>query len=110
VGSPLEALLAVINAAAGWVAEGLGPPEKIDALVTVDPASPLGPLALADRLGVDLCVEAMERLHGATGSSGHRPCALLRHMVRAGLLGCKAGRGFYDYPASRLPDGLGQTA
>ena len=109
-GRPLEALLAVINAAAGWVAEGLGPPERIDALVRVEPAPPLGPLALADQLGIDVCVEAMERLHAATGSPGHRPCPLLRHMVRAGLVGCRAGRGFYDYAGCEALERLGQTA
>lgn len=107
---PLEATLAVINAAARWVAEGMGSPETIDALVRVDLARPLGPLALADQLGLDLCVEAMERLHGAGGRAVYRPCTLLRDMVRAGLLGCKVGKGFYDYPASQSLDGVGQIA
>ena len=60
---------------------------------------PMGPLALADLIGLDTCLSIMEVLHQGFGDSKYRPCPLLRKLVRAGHLGKKSGRGFYDYPA-----------
>jgi len=60
----------------------------------------MGPLALADLIGIDVCLDIMEVLHRGFSDSKYRPCPLLRQMVAAGRLGRKTGRGFYEYPAA----------
>jgi 3-hydroxybutyryl-CoA dehydrogenase len=77
--------------------QGLATPEDIDQGMVKGCAHPMGPLALADLIGIDVCLDIMEVLHQGFGDSKYRPCPLLKSMVAAGRLGRKAGRGFYDY-------------
>lgn len=101
----LRALLPILNAAVECVAQGLASPEEVDGLVQVSAARPLGPLRLADRIGLDRCVEALHALHRATGRPEHRPSPLLVAMVGEGLVGCRAGAGFFDYPLWETEEG-----
>jgi 3-hydroxybutyryl-CoA dehydrogenase len=78
--------------------EGVATREAIDTVMKLGANHPLGPLALADMVGLDVCLSIMEVLHEGLGDSKYRPCPLLRKMVRAGYLGRKSGRGFYEYP------------
>ena len=90
-------LMPMINEAAFCVMEGVAEPEAIDTVMKLGMNHPMGPLALADLIGLDTCLAIMEVLHTGLGDDKYRPCPLLRKMVRAGHLGRKAGRGFYSY-------------
>jgi 3-hydroxybutyryl-CoA dehydrogenase len=90
-------LMPFINEAAYALMEGIAEPEAIDAIARLGFAHPMGPLALADLIGLDTCVAIMEVLQQGLGSSKYAPCPLLRQYVQAGRLGRKSGRGFYAY-------------
>src|ERR671925_1857126 len=90
-------LMPFINEAAYALQEGVAEPEAIDTIAKLGFAHPMGPLALADLIGLDTCVAIMEVLHAGLGREKYAPCPLLRQYVQAGRLGRKSGRGFYDY-------------
>jgi len=90
-------LIPFINEACFALQEGLGTPEDIDTGAQLGLNHPLGPLALADLIGLDTCLAIAEVLHGELGDDKYRPAALLRNYVAAGWLGRKSGRGFYVY-------------
>jgi 3-hydroxybutyryl-CoA dehydrogenase len=90
-------LMPMINEAIFCVMEGVGSPEAVDSVMKLGMNHPMGPLALADLIGLDVCLDIMEVLHAGLGDSKYRPCPLLRKMVDAGQLGRKSGRGFYVY-------------
>jgi 3-hydroxybutyryl-CoA dehydrogenase len=90
-------LMPFINEAAYAVLEGVAEIEAIDTIAKLGFAHPMGPLALADLIGLDTCVAIMEVLHEGLGDPKYAPCPLLRQYVQAGRLGRKAGRGFYSY-------------
>ncbi len=90
-------LMPMINEAVFAVMEGVGTPEAIDTVMKLGMNHPMGPLALADLIGLDVCLAIMDVLHGGFGDSKYRPCPLLRRMVAAGHLGRKSGQGFYTY-------------
>jgi 3-hydroxybutyryl-CoA dehydrogenase len=91
-------LMPMINEACYALMEGVASKEAIDTVMKLGMAHPMGPLALADLIGLDVCLSIMEVLHQGLGDSKYRPCPLLRKMVRAGYLGRKSGRGFFEYP------------
>jgi 3-hydroxybutyryl-CoA dehydrogenase len=90
-------LLPMINEAVYCLMEGVGDRESIDTVMRLGMRHPLGPLQLADLIGLDTCLAIMEVLHEGLGDSKYRPCPLLRSYVEAGRLGRKSGRGFYEY-------------
>ena len=90
-------LMPFINEAAYALMEGVAEPEAIDTVAKLGFAHPMGPLALADLIGLDTCVAIMEVLHEGLGDPKYAPCPLLRRHVAAGRLGRKSGRGFYEY-------------
>lgn len=90
-------LMPMINEAVFCLYEGVGTPEAIDTVMKLGMNHPMGPLALADLIGLDTCLSIMEVLHTGFADSKYRPCPLLRQMVDAGWLGRKSGRGFYVY-------------
>jgi len=90
-------LMPMINEAAYCVMEGVGTPEAIDTVMKLGMNHPMGPLALADLIGLDTCVNILNVLHTGLGDPKYRPCPLLRKYVAAGWLGRKSERGFYDY-------------
>ena len=90
-------LMPMINEAIFCVMEGVAEPEAIDTVMKLGMNHPLGPLALADLIGLDTCLSILEVLHRDMGEDKYRPCPLLRNYVAAGWLGRKNGRGFYSY-------------
>ena len=90
-------LMPFINEAAYALLEGVAEPEAIDTIAKLGFAHPMGPLALADLIGLDTCVAIMEVLEQGLGNPKYAPCPLLRQYVAAGRLGRKTGRGFYEY-------------
>ena len=90
-------LMPMINEAIFAVMEGVGTPEAIDAVMKLGMNHPMGPLTLADFIGLDVCVAILDVLHEGLGDPKYRACPLLRRMVAAGQLGRKSGRGFYSY-------------
>ena len=90
-------LMPMINEAVYALFEGVGTPEAIDTVMKLGMNHPMGPLALADLIGLDTCLAIMEVLYKGFGDSKYRPCPLLRKYVDSGYLGKKTGRGFYNY-------------
>ena len=90
-------LMPMINEAIFCVMEGVATPEAIDTVMKLGMAHPMGPLVLADLIGLDTCLSILEVLHRGLGDDKYRPCPLLRRMVAAGELGRKTGKGFYRY-------------
>ncbi|MBI1967221.1 MAG: 3-hydroxybutyryl-CoA dehydrogenase [Gemmatimonadetes bacterium] len=90
-------LMPMINEAVCCVMEGVATPEAVDTVMKLGMNHPVGPLALADLIGLDVCLAILEVLHRDLGDDKYRPCPLLRKMVAAGRLGRKSGRGFYGY-------------
>jgi len=91
-------LMPMINEAIYCVFEGVASPEAIDQVMKLGMNHPMGPLTLADFIGLDTCLAIMEVLYEGFADSKYRPCPLLRKMVKAGWLGHKSGKGFYEYP------------
>jgi 3-hydroxybutyryl-CoA dehydrogenase len=90
-------LMPMINEAIYAVMEGVGTPEAVDTVMKLGMNHPMGPLTLADFIGLDVCLAILNVLHEGLGDPKYRPCPLLRRMVAAGHLGRKTGRGFYQY-------------
>jgi len=91
-------LAPMLNEAFYCVMEGVAEPVAIDEVMKLGMNHPMGPLALADFIGLDVCLSILEVLHEGLGDPKYRPCPLLRRMVAAGDLGRKSGRGFHEYP------------
>jgi len=92
-------LMPLINEAIFCLHEGVAEAAAIDTIMKLGMNHPMGPLALADFIGLDTCLYILEVLHDGLGEDKYRPCPLLRKYVEAGWLGKKTGRGFYEYPA-----------
>jgi len=96
-------LMPMINEAIYALHEGVGSRDDIDTVMRLGMRHPIGPLALADFIGLDTCLAILQVLHEGFGDPKYRPCPLLRRMVDAGLLGKKSGRGFYQHGAGGIP-------
>jgi len=94
-------LMPMINEAIFCVMEGVATPEAVDTVMKLGMAHPMGPLALADLIGLDVCLAILDVLHRGLGDDKYRACPLLRRMVAAGQLGRKTGRGFHDYASAK---------
>ena len=93
-------LLPMLNEAMFCVMEGVASPQDIDTVMKLGMNHPMGPLALADFIGLDVCLAIMEVLYEGYGDTKYRPCPLLKKMVAAGHVGKKSGRGFFEYPVT----------
>jgi 3-hydroxybutyryl-CoA dehydrogenase len=100
-------LLPMINDAVFALHEGVASAEDIDTVMKLGMNHPMGPLTLADFIGLDTCLSIMEVLHAELGDDKYRPCPLLRKYVRAGLLGRKSGEGFFKYDAAPKKEAVG---
>ena len=89
----------MLNEAFFVLYEGIATPDAVDGIMKLGMNHPMGPLTLADFIGLDTCLAILRVLHGGLGDDKYRPCPLLVQMVDAGWLGKKAGRGFYRYDA-----------
>ena len=87
----------MINEAVYVVYEGIGSPEDVDTVMKLGMAHPMGPLTLADFIGLDVCQAILEVMHEGTGNPKYSPCPLLKKKVQAGFLGRKTGHGFFEY-------------
>jgi 3-hydroxybutyryl-CoA dehydrogenase len=94
-------LMPMINEAVYCVMEGVAEPQAVDGVMKLGMNHPMGPLELADLIGLDVCLDIMRVLYEGFHDSKYRPCPLLEKMVAAGRLGRKTGRGFYEYPAEK---------
>ena len=90
-------LIPMINEAVTIVQEGVASPADVDTAMKLGANHPMGPLALGDLIGLDVCLAIMDTMYNETHDSKYRACTLLRKMVRAGLLGRKTGKGFFEY-------------